>query len=583
MADNNSRSYRSRDPYPRDPRDQDYGGPNPRGYGNDPTAAHGQIADPLAELARLIGQGNPADGFDPNAAPRHGTDSYDPAQSAGQAWNTASWAADERYAQPGDFAEQQHDPRYQESYDERGTQQYDERYEGDHHQAYVPERRGDARYADGGSDAGSYGGGVPAADRGYDEHQASFAPPRAALNDRDAGRGLAAAASPYRDEPDRGYAPQADDRYDYEDEEAADDQYYADPSYAAESADEETPRSRGRRGLVVVASILGLVVLGTAGAFAYRTMFGGSVMMSLPPIIKADTSPTKIVPNAGNSQKNKTDQASADAAGAAEKLVSREENPVDVPVSAPASTAPRVVNTIPIFPAPDSSADGALMPAVPGTTLAAPAASSPPMPATPMLPPAPTAVQSFPTAAAPAPSAVPAGSSTPRKIHTVIIRSDQTGGGDAAPPAPAASAPVARPVATPAAPVARPLRPQSSNGPMSILPSQSGEAPPRARTAMTQPTSIAPATETTPVAGGGYAVQVTSQRSEAEAQSAFRALRARFPAQLGNREPIVRRADLGSKGVYYRALVGPFASMEQAADLCSSLKAAGGSCLVQRN
>lgn len=84
-------------------------------------------------------------------------------------------------------------------------------------------------------------------------------------------------------------------------------------------------------------------------------------------------------------------------------------------------------------------------------------------------------------------------------------------------------------------------------------------------------------------ASGGYAVQVTSQRSEAEAQAAFRALQGQFPNQLSGREPIIRRADLGAKGTYYRALVGPFASMQEAAGMCSRLKAAGGNCLVQRN
>jgi cell division septation protein DedD len=83
--------------------------------------------------------------------------------------------------------------------------------------------------------------------------------------------------------------------------------------------------------------------------------------------------------------------------------------------------------------------------------------------------------------------------------------------------------------------------------------------------------------------GGGYAVQVSSQRSEAEAKASFHELRAKFPKELGGREPIIHRADLGDKGVYYRALVGPFASMEEAAGLCSSLKAAGGNCLIQRN
>ena len=85
-----------------------------------------------------------------------------------------------------------------------------------------------------------------------------------------------------------------------------------------------------------------------------------------------------------------------------------------------------------------------------------------------------------------------------------------------------------------------------------------------------------------PAAGAGY-VQVSSQRSEAEAQAAYRALQAKFPQQLGSRHVVFRRADLGDKGVYYRALVGPFATAEQASAFCSSLKAAGGSCFTQRN
>jgi hypothetical protein len=78
-------------------------------------------------------------------------------------------------------------------------------------------------------------------------------------------------------------------------------------------------------------------------------------------------------------------------------------------------------------------------------------------------------------------------------------------------------------------------------------------------------------------------VQVSSQHSEAEVQDSFRALQAKYPDVLGGKQPMIRRADLGAKGVYYRALVGPFASAEEAASMCSSLKAAGGSCLVQKN
>jgi cell division septation protein DedD len=83
--------------------------------------------------------------------------------------------------------------------------------------------------------------------------------------------------------------------------------------------------------------------------------------------------------------------------------------------------------------------------------------------------------------------------------------------------------------------------------------------------------------------GGAYAVQVASERSAAEARASFRALRAKFPNQLGGREPIVRRTDLGAKGIYYRTMVGSFASMEKAAGMCRTLKAAGGNCRVQRN
>ena len=36
-------------------------------------------------------------------------------------------------------------------------------------------------------------------------------------------------------------------------------------------------------------------------------------------------------------------------------------------------------------------------------------------------------------------------------------------------------------------------------------------------------------------------------------------------AALGSRPPVIKRADLGAKGVYYRTMVGPFGSTEEAA------------------
>jgi cell division septation protein DedD len=65
--------------------------------------------------------------------------------------------------------------------------------------------------------------------------------------------------------------------------------------------------------------------------------------------------------------------------------------------------------------------------------------------------------------------------------------------------------------------------------------------------------------------GGGYSVQVTSQRSEADAESSYKELQAKYPGQLASHHASIRRADLGEKGTYYRAMVGPFASAEAAA------------------
>ena len=86
-----------------------------------------------------------------------------------------------------------------------------------------------------------------------------------------------------------------------------------------------------------------------------------------------------------------------------------------------------------------------------------------------------------------------------------------------------------------------------------------------------------------PRAAGGYLVQVSSQKNEADAQASYRALQTKFPSVLGSRSPVIKRADLGDKGVYYRAMVGPFGTPEEAAQFCGNLKTAGGQCVVQRN
>ena len=84
-------------------------------------------------------------------------------------------------------------------------------------------------------------------------------------------------------------------------------------------------------------------------------------------------------------------------------------------------------------------------------------------------------------------------------------------------------------------------------------------------------------------ASGGYLVQVASQRNEADAHASYRTLQGKYPTVLGSRAPLIKRADLGDKGVYYRAMIGPFGSADEASQFCGSLKTAGGQCVIQRN
>ena len=78
-------------------------------------------------------------------------------------------------------------------------------------------------------------------------------------------------------------------------------------------------------------------------------------------------------------------------------------------------------------------------------------------------------------------------------------------------------------------------------------------------------------------------VQLVSNKSEAETQSSFKVLQNKYPTVLGIRTALIRRVELGDRGTYYRAHVGPFANADQANVLCDRLKSAGGQCLVHKN
>jgi cell division septation protein DedD len=92
----------------------------------------------------------------------------------------------------------------------------------------------------------------------------------------------------------------------------------------------------------------------------------------------------------------------------------------------------------------------------------------------------------------------------------------------------------------------------------------------------------APEAATRGIDAGGFVVQLSAQRSEAEAHASFRTMQAKYSV-LNGRQLLIRRKDQGERGIFYAAQVGPFGVKSDADQLCETLKSAGGRCFVQKN
>jgi hypothetical protein len=581
--------------------------------------------DPLAELARLIGQQNEAAPSYPQNDGGYGAQaasgwsqpaSYDAPQVAAPSHYAPSYA-DPAHVH-GAYGNGSHDPRYdgvapQDSgygsapYVPAYADQHDPRYEdaryGDARQSdarygeqysdpsYAQPQYADQRYADQGYADPRYAE-QGYSDQGYADPRQAGAPygdPRYASDPRygeraysdprysDPRYGGDAAANGYADprypEPNFGgqpqygapshapmpggypQAPHGHPGYGYQDggHPYANSQYGAPPVAATvRAADERQPAQR-RGNIVTVLAVLALAVVGTASAFGYRAMFGGAGTPVPPPVITADTKPSKVVPATDPSAKPIQDRIGVKT----EKIVPRQEEPVQQ------ATPGQPRQIAPWLPAQN-----------PQNFPPASANVSPPTGST-----GAAASQGQPTAA-------------PKRIKTVPIKPEADAG------------PAARNTRTASATPAHaddPIAAQISGAPLALSPTgsvpasaQRHGAPPTVTASLPQGTgsaafpapissggSRAPVASANP-ASGPYAVQVTSQRSESDAQSSFRSLQQQFPSVLGNRQPVIRRADLGEKGTYYRAQI-PFQSQSEANDFCTSLKAAGGQCVIARN
>src|SRR5262249_24327546 len=274
--DSRLRSYRSNDPYR-------------RAAEAAPPSEETNARDPLAELARLLGQSDPfAELGRSNRAPREARDAPPTAPAnwqAAPAHDVAAGDSRSRWAPPSQ-------------------------------QDYAPAPAAHNR---------------PAASRYYDEPQFNAAP-----------------YSGYADEGQQGHQQEQEHQQDQDES-----QYYDQDGALAPSDDEamydDPPRVRRGSALPTALALIACAVSGTGGAYGFRTYYGTGGATQPPPVITADTStPTKVVP-ASDLQSGKPAQdrlASADK----EQIISKQEEPVALKDLAN-QAAPRVVLPAPAAPA----------------------------------------------------------------------------------------------------------------------------------------------------------------------------------------------------------------------------------------
>lgn len=401
---------------------------------------------------------------------------------------------------------------------------------------------------------------------------------------------IAAAAAPAAVQETWHEQPFADDDFDYEqDLERA----IAETAYEDEAGDNPS----GRRRLMIAGAVVAVAVIAGAGMLG-MSFFGDDA--GAPALVRADTDPLKVrpenpggatVPNQDNEVYQRVQAGESDAAPQQESLITTVEEPLDVAAAEtlpppatgiageagdPAATTPKAEDRI--EPATDDAAalgaledspvvtprrvrtmvvrpDGTLVPREEIEPAAAPAPLAEPAPAadaTPMvaaLPGAGAALDTIPQAPGDTALAQPA-ETLAEEDEGPVVDTPQT---VAVVPTPRAEAPAART----AAPVA--------------------QAP--AATPVSAPAAAAPAVAA--AADGAWSMQIASQPTAEGAQATYQDLARRYGGVLQGRGVNIVRADIEGMGTYYRVRI-PAATRDDAIELCTRYKSAGGSCFVSR-
>lgn len=365
-----------------------------------------------------------------------------------------------------------------------------------------------------------------------------------------------------------------------------------------EDSEDNRPTGR-RRGVLIAAVIAGVAVVGGIGVFG-MSMFGGG--SDSPAVVRADADPMKVrpenpggttVPNQDNQVYQRVSGGASDTAPQQESLISTAEEPVDMaataeeqatlppgitddgdvpatvddmvaglpkaedriePVAEPegvgasddvAAVAPRRVRTMVV------RADGTMVPREEAAPAVEQSAES---------------VLAAATIAA-APALAPANSAPQADLMPSedAAQADEDGGPVVNTPATVAVVPSQRIDPQAAAPVV--AQPAVQQQPASQLP---------AATPVSAPAAAAPA-----AASGAWSMQIASQPTAEGAQSTYQDLARRYGGVLEGRGVNIVRADIEGMGTYYRVRI-PAETRDEAIQLCTRYKSAGGSCFVSR-
>ena len=322
---------------------------------------------------------------------------------------------------------------------------------------------------------------------------------------------------------------------------------------------------RSRSVFMVGSALLGAVALGGALAFAYKQS-GGGMSSEHPPLVQADNRPVKEAPD---------DAGGKDLQHKNKLIYDRLQN----------GDQPETDHLVP-------RQEELALPSMPGSTetAALPADAG-----------APQTTQAFDASAGSAPAVAStddpnaADDGGPRRVKTMLVRPDGSVMPPAAPGMQVATAePAAAPSAAPAAPpvqahlaAAVPSAPAAAAvpAPVASAPEQVAAIPPQAKPKPVKAAVVASADPAPQAAAAKtasqYVVQVGSKQNQTEALASFADMQQKYPTLLANYRPMVKKADLGTKGTWYRLQIGPINDKTVASKLCTQLKSQGmADCLV---